>query len=293
MKLPIERFDYSGISTRPKLDLPNDARIAVYLVVNVEDWDIEMPVAREYFGAPQGVATVPNIPNWSWHEYGMRVGFWRLFEAIQARGIRATTAINARVCEYQYEPVARAMRDAGWEFMGHGYRQRAMHVTPNQAEVIKKTYDVIHRYTGKPPKGWLGPGLHETWETLDLLADTGFKYVVDWALDDHPFDLKTASGPIASVPYNFELSDLPMMVAHQHESSIWLSRTKDQFDCLYSEGAKQPRVMSMSVHPYIIGAPHRLKYFAQALDYILSHDGVWFTTAEEVYELHRSNRALS
>src|SRR5262249_28538219 len=155
---------------------------------NVEDWDIEKPVARQYFGAPQGVATVPDVPNWSWHEYGMRVGFWRLFESIRQRGIKAATAINARVCECQYEPVARAMRDEGWEFMGHGYRQGAMHIIPNQAEAIERTFRVIRDYTGIAPSGWLGPGLHETWDTLDLLAKTGFRYVVDWALDDQPFD---------------------------------------------------------------------------------------------------------
>jgi len=289
MKLPTDRFDYSPISTRPQMRLPGNAKMAVYLVVNVEDWDIEKPVARQYFGAPQGVATVPDVPNWSWHEYGMRVGFWRLFEAIQKRGITASTAINARVCECQYEPVARAMKEAGWEFMGHSYRQGAMHIIPDQAEAIQRTFDVIKAYTGVPPKGWLGPGLHETWDTLDLLRATGFEYVVDWALDDQPFDIKTKSGPIASIPYNFELSDLPMMVAHQHESSVWLSRTKDQFDCLYAESEKQPRIMSMSVHPYIIGAPHRLKYFEQALDYVLSHDRVWFATGADIYNWFRSN----
>ena len=259
--------------------------------VNIEDWDIERPVPRTYFGAPQGSATIPDVPNWSWHEYGMRVGIWRLLDAIRERGLRASTAINARVCEYQYEPVARAMLEAGWNFMGHSYRQGILHSLPDQKAVIRKTFDVIRSYTGTPPKGWLGPGLHQTWDTLDYLAATGFKYVVDWALDDQPFDIKTEAGPITAMPYTLEMSDLPMMVAHQHESSVWLSRAKDHFDRLYLEGSTQPRFMSMSVHPYIIGAPHRIAYFEKALDYILGHDKVWFTTAEDIYDWHRANTA--
>lgn len=289
MRLPKDRFDFNPMSTRPRLCLPDEARIAVYLVVNVEDWDIEKPVARQYFGAPQGVATVPDIPNWSWHEYGMRVGIWRLMAAIGDRGLRASTAINARVCESEYEPVAHAMRAANWSFMGHGYRQGAMHTLSDQKGAIRQTFNAITTYTGKVPRGWLGPGLHETFDTLDYLAETGFEYVVDWVVDDHPFDMKTSFGPICSMPYNLELSDLPMMVAHQHESSVWLTRVKDQFDRLYAEGEAQPRVMSMSVHPYIIGAPHRMIYFERALDYILGNERVWFTTSDEIYDWYRSS----
>jgi peptidoglycan/xylan/chitin deacetylase (PgdA/CDA1 family) len=146
----------------------------------------------------------------------------------------------------------------------------------NQAEVIQQTFDVLKQYTGVAPKGWLGPGLHETLETLDYLAETGFRFVCDWPMDEHPVPMKTRSGSMLAMPYNFELSDLPMMVVHQHESHTWLQRLTDQFDRLYKEGATQPRVMSMSVHPYVMGAPHRIRYFEAGYDYMLKHDDVWF-----------------
>jgi allantoinase len=288
LKLPIDRFAFSPLPSRPPVKLPGNSRVGIYLVVNVEDWDIEKPVPRTYFGAPQGTVTIPDVPNWSWHEYGMRVGIWRLIDAVQQRSLKASTAINARVCEYQYEPVARAMRDAGWNFMGHSYRQGTVHTLADQNAVIRQTFNVLKQYTGTAPKGWLGPGLHQTWDTLDFLAQAGFQYVVDWPLDDQPFDMNTVAGPIVAMPYTLELSDLPMMVAHQHESSVWLSRVKDHFDRLYQEGEKHPRFMSMSVHPYIIGAPHRIAYFEKALDYILGHENIWFTTAEDIYDWHRA-----
>ena len=288
MKLPHERFDYSPIVARRPWKLPKGARIAVWTIVNIEEWDIEKPVARQYLSAPQGVATVPDVPNWAWHEYGMRVGFWRLLEALAKRKLRATTAINAHVCA-SYEPVARAMLDAGWEFMGHGVKQGAMHLLPDQRAAIHEAVQRIRDFTGKKPKGWLGPGLTETWETLDLLAAEGIEYVSDWVNDDQPYEIRTASGPLVSVPYSIELNDIPMMVIQHHESGAWLQRCRDQFDRLYLEGARNPRVMALAVHPYNSGVPHRIKYFEAVYDYMRKQKGVWFTTGEEIYEWYRTH----
>ena len=266
VKLPHERFDYSAIVDRRPWRLPRGARIAVWTIVNVEEWDIEKPMARQVLAAPQGVGTVPDVPNWAWHDYGMRVGFWRILAALQARKLTATTAINASVCN-QYPRVAQAMLDAGWEFMGHGVRQGAVHLLPDQRASIREAVDILTKFTGTKPKGWLGPGLTETWETLDYLAEAGIQYVSDWVNDDQPYEIRTTRGPLISVPYSLELNDIPMMVVQHHESPAWVQRCRDQFDRLYAEGAKQPRVMAIAVQPYIHGVPHRIKYFEAIYDY--------------------------
>ena len=288
MRLPHERFDYSAIADRKPWKLPKGARIAVWTIVNVEEWDIEKPTARQYLTAPQGVTTVPDVPNWAWHEYGMRVGFWRLLEALDKRKMRATASINANVC-HSYPRVAEAMRDAGWEFMGHAVKQGAMHIQPDQRAVIRESIDILTKFTGKKPKGWLGPGLTETWETLDLLAEEGIEYVSDWVNDDQPYPIRTKAGTLVSVPYSIELNDIPMMVIQHHTSDTWLQRAKDQFDRLYAEGARNPRVMALAVHPYNSGVPHRIKYFEAVYDYMKKQKGVWFTTGEEIYEWYRSH----
>ena len=195
---------------------------------------------------------MPDVPNWAWHDYGMRVGFWRLLEALQKRKLRATTSINAHVCE-SYEPVARAMLDAGWEFMAHGVVQGAMHLLPDQRAAIRQSIEIIQKFTGAKPKGWLGPGLTETWETLDYLAEEGIEYVSDWVNDDQPYEIRTSAGPLVSVPYTLELNDIPVMVIQHHTSDLWVQRCRDQFDRLYREGARNPRVMAIAVHPYISG----------------------------------------
>jgi allantoinase len=286
VRLPTERFDYSPMAARKPWKLPKGARIAVWTIVNVEEWDIEKPMARQYITAPQGVATVPDVPNWSWHEYGMRVGFWRILDALTKRKIRATTSINANVCR-AYAPVAQAMLDAGWEFMGHGVKQGAMHLLPDQRAAIRESFQIIKDFTGKKPKGWMGPGLTETWETLDLLAEEGTEYVADWVTDDQPYEIRTKAGTLVSVPYTLELNDIPMMVIQHHTSDAWVQRCKDQFDRLYAEGARNPRVMAIAVHPYNSGVPHRIKYFEAVYDYMRKKKGVWLTTGEEIYEWYK------
>jgi allantoinase len=258
----------------------------VWTIVNVEEWDIEKPMARQVLGAPQGVSTVPDVPNWAWHDYGMRVGIWRILEALRARKLPATTALNANVCR-SYPRVAQAMLDAGWEFMGHGVRQGALHLLPDQRAAIREAIEIIQKFTGKKPKGWLGPGLTETWETLDHLAEAGIEYVSDWVNDDQPYEIRTTRGPLISVPYSLELNDIPMMIIQHHESPAWVQRCRDQFDRLYAEGARQPRVMAIAVHPYIHGVPHRIKYFEAVYDYIRRKKGVWFTTGEGIADWYR------
>ncbi|MGH8059613.1 MAG: polysaccharide deacetylase family protein, partial [Candidatus Entotheonellia bacterium] len=229
MKLPRERFDYSAIVDREPLRLPQGARVAVWTIVNVEEWDIQGPMPRAVLPAPGGAHVIPDVPNWAWHDYGMRVGFWRMFEALGKRKIRATTAINANVCR-SYPPVAQAMNDAGWEFMGHAVKQGALHLVPDERQTIRESIALIREFTGKKPKGWLGPGLTETWETPDILAEEGIGYIADWVNDDLPYEIKTTAGPLVSIPYTLELNDITMMIVQHHASSEWLQRAKDQFD---------------------------------------------------------------
>jgi allantoinase len=292
MRLPRDRFDYVPISGRRPWSLPNGARIAVWTIVNVEEWDIEKPMPRQVLGAPQGASVLPDVPNWAWHEYGMRVGFWRMYDALKARGIRASTTINAQVCQ-SYEPLARAMLEANWEFMGHGVVQGAMHLLPDQGAAIREAVRLLTEFTGRPPKGWLGPGLTETWETADLLAEAGLEYVCDWVADDQPFEIKTTAGPLISVPYSLELNDISMMVVQHHSAGEWLQRAKDQFARLYEEGATNPRVMALAVHPYVSGVPHRIAYFEAVYDYILSKPDVWITTGEEICAWYKSQQSSS
>ncbi len=171
MKLPKDRIPYSAIVDRPPLRLPDGARIAVWTIVNVEEWSIERNMPRTVLPPPvSGQPLLPDLPNWAWHEYGMRVGFWRFVEVLKKFNVKATLAINGSVCK-SYPRVAKAALEAGWEFMGHGFIQRPMHHVEDQRAAIRQTRSTaIKAFTGKPPRGWESPGLTETYETIDYLA---------------------------------------------------------------------------------------------------------------------------
>lgn len=286
MRLPRDRFDYSAIADRAPLRLPDGARLAVWTIVNVEEWDIEGAMPRVVLTTPAGASVIPDVPNWSWHEYGMRVGFWRLKAALDRHQIKATMAVNASVC-VSYPRLAQAAHAAGWEFMGHGYKQRALPLEPDQRAVIRRSIDTIREFTGKAPRGWLGPGLAETWETPDLLAEAGIEYLCDWVADEQPFAIKTTSSPLVVVPYTVELNDIPMMLIQHHPAVELFNRTRDQFDRLYEEGAESARIMAIAVHPYISGVPHRIKYFEAIYDYMRQKTGVLFWKGEEILDWYR------
>jgi allantoinase len=281
------RTPYTPIHRRPKLKLPNDARVAVWTIVNVENWSPMGTMPRAVLPPPMGQPLLPDVPNWAWHEYGMRVGFWRFVETLGARNLKASFAINGSVCEL-YADACEAARDAGWDFMGHGFVQKPMHKVDDQKSAIVETIEAIKKFTGKAPRGWESPGLTETDQTLDLLAEAGIEYVADWVFDDQPIMLKTRAGHIVSVPYTVEINDVVISAVQQQPSDEIYRRGKDQFDRLYLDGAKAPRVMAISIHPYLTGVPHRIKYLEMLYDYILGHEGVVMWTGAEILDWYRS-----
>jgi allantoinase len=287
--IPRDRVDYSAIVDRPKLELPGDARVVVWTIVNLEVWDISRPMARQVLPPPTGVTQLPDVPNWSWHEYGMRVGFWRFHAMYQRLKIKPTLALNARVC-VDYPRVAQACRDSGWEFMGHSYEQGPIHGEKDQPAMIKRCVDTIRDFTGKPPAGWLGPGLTETFETPEHLAAAGIKYIGDWVYDDEPTEIKTRNGPLITIPYSMETNDIPVMIVQHHEAAYWLQKCVDQFDRLYQEGADRPKVMAIAIHPYISGQPFRIKYLEQVYEHINRKKGVLHWNGEQIMDWYLKAR---
>ena len=220
--LPTERLDYSAIAERKPLKLPGGARLAVWVIVNVEEWDPKETMPRTVLTPPAGGAPMPDIPNWAWHEYGNRVGFWRMLDVFDDLRIPAVLAINGSAIA-RYEPIVRAARERNWEFIGHGFSQKNMQKVADERDDIRQTGAAIREATGKNPRGWLGPGLTETWETPDLLAEEGYDYVCDWVLDDEPVVLKTRGG-----------------ADRQHPVHAGMQRCRDDADPA-SQGERIPR----------------------------------------------------
>jgi peptidoglycan/xylan/chitin deacetylase (PgdA/CDA1 family) len=278
-------FRYVPIDRRPKLSWPNDARIALWVNPNIEFFRLDdvMPgnsnerVAREH-------AKVPNVRNWSVRDYGNRVGVWRLMKVLSRYGVRATTALNSEVCDHHPEIIEEAVR-LGWELMGHGQTNavRLNEANPEQErDAIFATIERIERASGTRPTGWLGPGLAETWRTLDYLSEAGIRYVCDWVNDDQPYTMDVGKPRLVSLPYSVQTNDAPAYFDMKCSVPEFERMLKAQFDTLYEESAESGRVMAIAVHPFITGQPHRIGALDAALEHICSHQGVWLATGQEI-----------
>ncbi|MCH8199426.1 MAG: polysaccharide deacetylase family protein [Chloroflexi bacterium] len=277
------RADFVPIVDRPPLHLPDGARVAVLLVVNVEQKELDEPMGSPLSQLPPGSAQLPEVPAFSRFEYGLRVGFWRMLRETDRLEIRPTMALNASVLE-GYERVVQAGVESGWDIVGHGYYQRPLPAVEDERATVRRTLDAIEAATGKRPRGWLGPGMSETFETPDILAEEGVSFVMDWLNDDQPYPLKVSSGSLLSVPYTNELNDIGVYIRQGSAGPELPRRVADHLDTLMHDEPETARVLPIGTHPFIMGQPHRFPYFVQMLESLKSTPGVVFMTATEIYE---------
>ena len=213
-----------------------------------------------------------------------------MMETLEKYGVTATVSLNSDVCLHYPRIIEEGVK-LGWEWMGHG-RRNTEFITgfgiDEERAIIQEVHKVITDSTGTPPRGWLGPALTETENTLDLLAETGFEYVGDWVNDDQPYPIKTKAGTMYSIPYSIEVNDIPAFVDRGWSAEQFCQVLIDQFDVLYRDGEKTARVMAICLHPFLMGLPYRDKYLRRALEYITGHDGVWVTTGSEIVDWYKA-----
>lgn len=277
------RIPFSLSSQRPQLVPPPGGPIMVHLVINVENWRFDEAMPRTIITPPHGQETIPDVPNFSWADYGMRAGLPRILRAITERKLPASTSFNASVID-AYPAAAEAMLKAQWEFIGHGMFQRTLNQEASEADHIEQALKKIQSFTGTRPRGWLSPGLRQTYDTPDLLAELGVDYVCDWVVDDLPNWMRVKKGTLLQMPYNLELNDSVIFAVEKHASNEFLSRLKQTLTVFEREAEDQPRVLALGLHPHLVGVPHRFAYFEQMLDTLMKHPQVCFMTGSQLMD---------
>ena len=289
MPLPPNRVDYSPIIERPPIKWPGGARIAVWVAPNVEHYEYMPDPSGSRNPWPRTPYPSPDVQQYSYRDYGNRVGFWRMAEVMDKHGIKCGVSLNMAVLEH-FPEIGEAMVQRGWDFMSHGiYNTRYLYdyTEEEEREFYRDNIETLKRHTGKQLKGMLGPAISGTERTPDLMAEAGLIYHSDWMHDDQPVPIKVKSGKLVSVPYSIELNDVPIF--RNFEGEYFAKICKAQFDRLYQEGEESGRSMCIALHPYLIGQPHRIKYLDDLLGYIMSHDGVWQATADDIAEYYIAN----
>ncbi len=277
------RIPYEMSSARAKLRPPGGKPLMVHVVVNIEYWQFDQPMPRTIVVPSHGRSHIPDIANFSWSEYGNRCGMPRLLQVLSDRKLPASASINASVLEI-YPDLALAVRDAGWEFVGHGIHQRSLAGESDERGLIHGALSALEAYTGKRPRGWMSPGWSESFDTPDLLKEAGIEYVYQWVVDDLPAWMDTKHGRMMSLPYGLELNDSVVYAIEKHSSTEMRLRVEQTIRTFEREIERehQPRVLTLPVHPHLTGVPHRIGFFGEILDTLLARNDTVFLAGGQI-----------
>lgn len=295
-------YDFIPISRRKPLVWPNGKRLAVILTTNLEYWDPVQESDKKYYPGGPGIVggdlpgNVYDNPNYTWREYGQRVGVWRMFDIFDAEGVPSSCTINAKIALERREIVDAAL-ERQWEIVAHNYVQDELltdYMFDEEAErsVIRRTLDIYEQVCGRKAKGWLSSSLRSTLNTIDILAEEGLSFITDLLNDDQPYMVQTRSGkPMVSISYTSEVNDFSFL-RQGLSAQTGFEMFKEQFDWLYEESATSGRFMNIGLHPHVIGQPFRIRALRDFIRYAKSFDGVWFATREEIAEWYLRNHHL-
>tara|TARA_R110002126_G_scaffold176641_1_gene325416 strand:+ start:117168 stop:118079 length:912 start_codon:yes stop_codon:yes gene_type:complete len=287
-------YDFTPMPQRKPLVWPNGKRMAVILTINFEFWDKVQESDKPYYPGGPGIVggnlpgNVYDNPNFTWREYGQRVGVWRLFDVFDAEGVPASCTMNAKMATERSQVIDEAL-ERGWEIVAHNYVQDElltdyMFDEATERDVIRRTLDTYEQAVGKKAKGWLSSSLRSTLNTIDILAEEGLIFTTDLLNDDQPYLIKTRSGkPMVSVSYTSEVNDFSFL-RQGLSVDTGLQMFKEQFDWLYSESETSGRFMNIGLHPHVIGQPFRIRAIRDFIRYAKQFDDVWFATREEIAE---------
>lgn len=277
------RYGYSPIRGRKPYDWPGGKRLAVYVGLNLEHFAFGEGMGAEL--CPGGPP--PDVLNYAWRDYGNRVGAWRMLDLFDRLGWPASVLVNGALYGYCPELVA-AFRERGDEIVGHGWTNAERQGTLDEAAeaaLIADSTQTIARHEGRAPAGWLGPWISESRVTPDLLAEQGYRYLLDWCMDDQPVWMSTRAGRLLAVPYPQELNDIPAIVGRRMGAPEFADMIVDQFDEMLEQSEQGPLVMGIALHAYLVGQPYRLRHLRRALSHIEAHrDRIWLTTAGAIAE---------
>lgn len=292
-------YDYVPLPQRLPLKWPNDKRVALILTFNLETWDLTKDTDKPYYaGGPSILPDIlpgntPDFPNYTWREYGQRVGIWRLFDLFDKLGVPASCTTNAVTFERR-KAMTDAVLERGWELLAHNWEQGELltgfaHDPAKEREVILRTLEQFEKYTGRKSKGWLSSSLRGTLQTADILAEYGCIFYCDIMNDDQPYLLRTPHGPIVSTPYSNEINDFTFITRKNYTTDEFRDALIEELDVLYEEGEHSMRIMNVGLHPHVSGRAHRIRALREFLEHAKSLPGVWFAIREEIAEWYLQN----
>lgn len=292
-------YPYSALPDRQPLKWPNGARVALMLTFNLETWDLTKDTTKPYYAGGPAIlpdslpGDTPDFPNFTWREYGQRVGVWRLIDLFDKLGVKASCTTNAVTFERR-KAMTDAVLERGWELLAHNWEQGELLTEfakdpAKEREVVLRTLDQYEKFVGRKAKGWLSSSLRGTMQTADILAEYGCTFYCDIMNDDQPYLLRTPHGPIVSTPYSNEINDFTFITRKNFTTDQFAQALIEELYVLHEEGATSGRIMNVGLHPHVSGRAHRIRAIREFIEYAKSLPGVWWATREEIADWYLQN----
>ena len=279
------RYEYSPIIDRPDYDWPGGKRLAVYFALNIEHFSFGEGLGH----TPTNPGTQPDVRNYAWRDYGLRVGIWRIFDLFEQFNLPMCHLMNTSIYDHAAQ-IPEKIRERGDELVGHGRtnsEEQGGYSETEEKALIAEATGRFRVNEGETPGGWMGPWISESQRTPDLLRENGYRYIMDWSADDQPFWLKTRAGPIMSIPYHIEINDSPAQLSRRHTAQDFTQMVTSHFDEQVRQCAKQPLIFSLAMHTFVVGQPYRLAGLRDILTHITNHaeaDKIWYCRPRDIFE---------
>ena len=279
---PNPRVPHELSSNRKKLSPPDGKSLIVHTVMNIEYWPFDKNMPRGILPPPHGkTPDPPDLPNYSWVEYGMRVGLPRLFKLFAENNIPVSAFINAQVADI-YPKAFDEVCKLNWELVGHGWFQESLRVAKDEEHVIKKSLDLLRKLSGQPVRSWFGPAGGETEKTPELLKENGIEFLHDWLIDELPCWMRTKLGPIVAMPYTFELNDVPIWTVQNNSCDEMKKRVDATLNIFDEEKLYNTKIITLALHPHIVGVPQNFYYLKKIIKDLKKRDDVIFMTSSQI-----------
>ena len=294
-------YPFSGIANRGQLKWPDDKKVALILTLNLEHWDMTKDTDEGYYAGGPAIlpdilpGRIPDFPNFTWREYGQRVGIWRLFDVFRKAGVAPGCTVNAKTLLERPE-IAQVPKDEGWEVVAHNFEQGELLTglkgdLAAERKIVEATLKEYEKFYGKPAKGWLSSSLRGTPNTPEILAENGCIFFCDLLNDDQPYMLETDAGPIVSTPYSNEINDFTILTRRGHTTDEMRDILIEELTVLHREASESGsgRMMNVGLHPHVTGRAYRTRAITEFLEFAKGLEGVWFATREGVAEWYMEN----
>ncbi len=292
-------YPYVPLPRRNPLRWPNGARVALIITFNLETWDLVKDTDQPYYaGGPPLLpntlpGNIPDFPNYTWREYGQRVGIWRMFDAMDEYGVKPSCTINAVTAERRHDMLQAAL-DRKCEILAHNFEQGELLTDyafqpEKERDVVLRTLAAYEEAVGRKARGWLSSSLRGTLNTASILVEKGCIFYCDIMNDDQPFIIRTANGPIVSVPYTNEINDFTLIARRAHTTDEVSAILREELSVLHAEGEHSGRIMNVGLHPHVSGRAYRIRALKEFLEYAKTLDGIWWATREEIAEWYLAN----